>query len=173
MPIVRVIDSNGTTSIAATTASNGTASNAAPHRKNAAQRTRSDSPYQQRTSQKDNPTQVIIKQAVDYLIQQLEEGLSDAAALQENLPEIKVRAVYCGSLERFSPPGEDILLRSLKWGARQYRKWRSTAPPGTAAQKERPVPAYPFSPLPEAYVAALANELKLGIDLVQVEFAEK
>jgi glycosyltransferase involved in cell wall biosynthesis len=101
-----------------------------------------------------------------------EEGLSDAAALQETLPGIKVRAVYCGSLERLSPPGEDILLRSLKWGARQYRKWRSTAPPGTAAQKERPVPAYPFSPLPEAYVAALADELKLGIDLVQVEFAE-
>ncbi len=69
--------SNGTTSIAATTASNGAASNAAPPRKNAAQLTRSDSPYQQRTSQRDNPTQVIIKQAVDYLIQQLEAGKSE------------------------------------------------------------------------------------------------
>ena len=53
-------------------------SNAAPHRKNAAQRTnRSDSPYQQRTAQKDNPTQLLIKQAVDYLIKQLEAGHSE------------------------------------------------------------------------------------------------
>ncbi len=49
----------------------------APHRKNAALRTRSDSPYQQRTSQKDNPTQQLIKQAVDFLIQQLEAGKSE------------------------------------------------------------------------------------------------
>jgi N-terminal domain of anti-restriction factor ArdC len=54
---------------------------AAPHRKNAAQRTnRSDSPYQERTSQKDNPTQALIKQAVDYLIRQLEAGQSDMLA---------------------------------------------------------------------------------------------
>ena len=80
---------NGTTSIAATTASNGTASNATPHRKNAAQRTRSDSPYQQRTSQKDNPTQVIIKQAADYLIQQLEAGKSETLT------------AYLGAMARF------------------------------------------------------------------------
>jgi len=46
----------------------------APHSKNAA--LRSESPYQQRTSQKDNPTQQLIKQAVDYLLQQLEAGKS-------------------------------------------------------------------------------------------------
>jgi len=50
---------------------------ATPHRKNAARRSRSDSPYQQRTSQRDNPTQLLIKQAVDYLIQQLEAGKSE------------------------------------------------------------------------------------------------
>ena len=67
-----------TISNTATTASNGTASsNAAPHRKNAAQRNRSDSPYQGRTAQKDNPTQLIIKQAVDFLIQQVEAGKSE------------------------------------------------------------------------------------------------
>jgi len=67
------------TSIAATTASNGTAnSQAAPHSKNAAQRnTRTDSPYQGRTTQKDNPTQLIIKQAVDFLMQQVEAGKSE------------------------------------------------------------------------------------------------
>jgi hypothetical protein len=65
-------------SIAANTASNGAASSlAAPHRKNAAQRNRSDSPYQGRTAQRDNPTQLIIKQAVDYLIEQVRAGKSD------------------------------------------------------------------------------------------------
>jgi hypothetical protein len=55
--------SNNVTSIAANPTSNGTTSSqAAPHRKNAAQRNRSDSPYQGRTAQKDNPTQLIIKQ---------------------------------------------------------------------------------------------------------------
>jgi hypothetical protein len=71
--------------------SNGTAviSNAAPHRKNAARRTRSESSYQQRTTQKDNPTQQLIKQAVNYLIQQLEAGKS------ETLTE------YLGAMARF------------------------------------------------------------------------
>jgi len=52
-------------------------SNAAPHSNNAAQQNRSNSPYQQRTSQRDNPTQQLIKQAVEYLIQQLEAGKSE------------------------------------------------------------------------------------------------
>jgi len=56
---------------------NSGSSHTAPHSKNAALRTRSDSPYQQRTSQKDNPTQQLIKQAVDFLIQQLEAGKSE------------------------------------------------------------------------------------------------
>jgi hypothetical protein len=70
--------SSHTASIAATTASNGTAiGQGAPHRKNATQRNRSDSPYQGRTAQKDNPTQLIIKQAVDFLIRQVEAGKSE------------------------------------------------------------------------------------------------
>jgi hypothetical protein len=72
---------NGITSIATTTASNGTASTqAAPHSKNAAHRNRSDSPYQGRTAQKDNPTQLIIRQAVDFLIGQIEAGKSETLA---------------------------------------------------------------------------------------------
>ena len=55
-------------------ASSNTATTA-PHSKNAAHR--SESPYQQRTSQKDNPTQQLIKQAVDFLLQQLEAGKSE------------------------------------------------------------------------------------------------
>jgi hypothetical protein len=71
-------------------ASNGATSNhTAPHSKNAALRNRSDSPYQQRTAQKDNPTQQLIKQAVDFLIQQLEAGKSDTLA------------AYLGAMARF------------------------------------------------------------------------
>ncbi len=76
---------------AAFTANNGTAviSNAAPHRKNAARPPRSESPYQQRTTQKDNPTQQLIKEAVDYLIQQLEAGKSETLT------------AYLGAMARF------------------------------------------------------------------------
>jgi antirestriction protein ArdC len=52
-----------------------TSNTTAPHRKNAA--LPSQSPYQQRTSLKENPTQLLIKQAVDFLIQQLERGKSE------------------------------------------------------------------------------------------------
>jgi len=58
----------------AATSTNNNATTA-PHSKNAAHR--SESPYQQRTTQRDNPTQQLIKQAVDYLQQQLEAGKSE------------------------------------------------------------------------------------------------
>jgi hypothetical protein len=57
--------------------SSNTTTTTAPHSKNAALGNRSESPYQQRTSQRDNPTQQLIKQAVDHLIQQLEAGKSE------------------------------------------------------------------------------------------------
>jgi hypothetical protein len=58
-------------------ASSSTAASTAPHRKNAALRSNSESPYQQRTTQKDNPTQQLIKQAMDFLLKQLEAGKSE------------------------------------------------------------------------------------------------
>lgn len=72
--------STASISTAANIRSNSTAVSfsAAPHRQNAAQPfSRSESPYQQRTSAKDNPTQQAIKQAVDYLIEQLQQGKSE------------------------------------------------------------------------------------------------
>jgi antirestriction protein ArdC len=57
---------------AATTSNTATT---APHSNNAA--LPSQSPYQQRTTRRDNPTQQLIKQAVDYLLQQLEAGKSE------------------------------------------------------------------------------------------------
>jgi antirestriction protein ArdC len=59
----------------------------APHSKNAA--LPSQSPYQQRTTQKDNPTQQLIKQAVDFLLQQLEAGKSETLT------------AYLGAMARF------------------------------------------------------------------------
>ena len=47
----------------------------APHSNNAA--LRSESPYQQRTAQRENPAQQLIKQAVEFLLKQLEEGKSE------------------------------------------------------------------------------------------------
>jgi hypothetical protein len=52
--------------------------NSRNNRKEAQRKYRSDSPYQQRTTQRDNPTQMLIKQAVDHLIQQLEAGKSES-----------------------------------------------------------------------------------------------
>jgi len=68
--------------------SNGSSSTA-PHSKNAALRSISDSPYQQRTTQRENPTQQLIKQAVDYLLQQLEAGKSETLT------------AYLGAMARF------------------------------------------------------------------------
>lgn len=59
----------------------------APHRKNAA--LRSNSPYQQRTTERENPAQQLIKQAVDFLLKQLEEGKSEALT------------AYLGAMARF------------------------------------------------------------------------
>jgi hypothetical protein len=70
--------SNRTSNVATIASSNGATSiEAAPHRKNAAQRRPSESPYQGRTAQKDNPTQLIIRQAVDFLIEQVKAGKSE------------------------------------------------------------------------------------------------
>jgi antirestriction protein ArdC len=68
---------------------NGNSRTTAPHSKNAALRSISDSPYQQRTTQRENPTQQLIKQAVDYLLQQLEAGKSETLT------------AYLGAMARF------------------------------------------------------------------------
>lgn len=59
----------------------------APHRKNAAKR--SNSPYQQRNTERENPAQQLIKQAVEFLLKQLEDGKSEALT------------AYLGAMARF------------------------------------------------------------------------
>ena len=100
-----------------------------------------------------------------------DQGLADAAALQKQRPEIKVRAIYCGAPRRSAPRDSDILVRSLRWGARQYRRLKSP-PPQPRIEPAVEAPAYPFGPLPAKFVDALADELKQGPDLLQAEFAE-
>jgi hypothetical protein len=61
------------------TVSYSAAAASAERSRNTAQRKyRSDSPYQQRTTERDNPTQMLIRQAVEHLIRQLEAGKSEA-----------------------------------------------------------------------------------------------
>jgi len=92
-----------------------TSSSTAPHRAaqqecGAPQRV----PYQQRTTQRDNPTQQLIKQAVDFLIQQLEAGKSETltAYLRRNGP------VSCVFLREYfanrQTESSDILYTSLE-----------------------------------------------------------
>jgi hypothetical protein len=65
--------------MAVVTVSTAAARNGATHTRNHEQREhRSDSPYQQRTTQRDNPAQTLINQAVDQLIRQLGAGKSEA-----------------------------------------------------------------------------------------------
>ena len=71
----------------AATSTNSNFTTTAPHSNNAAHP--SKSPYQHRTSQRDNPTQLFIKQAVDYLLQQLEAGKSETLT------------AYLGAMARF------------------------------------------------------------------------
>jgi hypothetical protein len=59
----------------AATNSNRNINNNTPHGNNAA--LPSQSPYQQRTTQRENPTQQLIKQSVEFLLQQLEAGKSE------------------------------------------------------------------------------------------------
>ncbi len=101
-----------------------------------------------------------------------EQGVADAVALQAQLPEIKVRAVYCGPSDRMNRSKDDLLLRSLRWGGQQYRRLIHPAAQGAADEQDKEVPAYPFGPLPQTYLNALAAELSQGIELVQAEFAE-
>lgn len=101
-----------------------------------------------------------------------EEGLTAAASLQAELPDITVRAVYCGPPQRETQRKENILLRSLRCGVRRYRGLQSPPTQVSHQGEEQVLAYYPFGPLPEPYVDALAAELHQGVDLVQAEFAD-
>lgn len=89
-----------------------------------------------------------------------------AQELQRQLPTVRIRAVFCGTRP------QPLSFRALRRGvgvARRLLKPLVQRSPDTAA---RPLPWYPFQPLPEPLVAALQEEVDRGPDLCQAEFAE-
>ena len=95
-----------------------TSRGSAPHGKNAARRNRSDSPYQQRTTQRDNPTQLLIKQAVDYLIQPLEAGNSTGHLFHPPIPPEKLHLVSTKVTDSDSGKWLTIFLVEIQIGAK-------------------------------------------------------
>lgn len=99
-------------------------------------------------------------------------GLRDAVVLQAQLPEITVRAVDCRWPDELDKANDDLVMRKLRSATIRYSNWKNKRNRNAAAQAEEQIYIYPFEPLPEAFIDAVAEELSRGVDLVQVEFAE-
>jgi glycosyltransferase involved in cell wall biosynthesis len=89
-----------------------------------------------------------------------------ARELQEQLPGVRLRAVFCGA--RRAAWAVRGLRRGVRGAGRLLRPWRGRKPGGAAPC----LPAYPFGPLPAPFIEALQGELERGPDLCQAEFAE-
>jgi glycosyltransferase involved in cell wall biosynthesis len=89
-------------------------------------------------------------------------GLNNAKDLQGELPEVQVRAVFCGESPR---PMLKVIAQKMMRVAQELRYPRSAIPP-----VEDLKPGYYFDPLPAPYVVALQEELAKGKDLCQLEF---
>jgi len=100
-----------------------------------------------------------------------EEQKIHAQELAAQLPQIKVRAVFVGSSRPTSTPWPVRLLRRMAARARRTLA-RTRFPDSLANVATQPLPYYPFHPLSDSYIAALATEIQLGADLCQAEFAE-
>jgi glycosyltransferase involved in cell wall biosynthesis len=85
---------------------------------------------------------------------------ANALELAEMLPNVRVRGVRCEESFSFSRMSR-FLLRLLGLARRKL------VPPFPAIQW----PAYPFHPLPPPLIDALQEELGMGTDLFQAEFA--
>lgn len=89
-----------------------------------------------------------------------------AQELQRQLPRVRIRAAFCGTRP------QPLLFRALRRGVRGARHLLKPLVARGASASARPLPWYPFQPLPEPFVAALHEELDRGTDLCQAEFAE-
>ncbi len=99
-----------------------------------------------------------------------EAGRAYAKELQEQLPLVDVRAVFCNEVPRANAK---LSRRAVKWVVRRGRRlFQSPLPPFTAEPVQRCRPYYPFGPVSEKLIVALQEELSKGIDLCQAEFAE-
>jgi glycosyltransferase involved in cell wall biosynthesis len=94
-----------------------------------------------------------------------EAGVARARELQTQLPRVKLQAVFCGKPGATPNPLIQKVERVIQFGRRLLN----------APEKESPwpdVPYYPFSPLPDKFIAAVDAEVAKGVDLCQAEFAE-
>ncbi len=89
-----------------------------------------------------------------------------AQELQKRLSGVRIRAVFCGT----RPP--PLSLRVWHRGAGVARSLLKPLVHRGPDIPPRPLPWYPFQPLPEPLVVALQEELERGTDLCQAEFAE-
>lgn len=86
---------------------------------------------------------------------------ADAHSLAEKLPNVKVRAVFCGQ------PSGKRPVRLVKDALHAAREWIKGP-----YLPDDDTPYYPFSPPAAGLIDALSEELKNGVDLFQAEFAE-
>lgn len=105
-----------------------------------------------------------------------EAGLAHAEALRRELPNVRVREVFCGTPAPAPPPPPRVNLaaRCARWGLRQGRRWLSPPPPisSPVAIVPEEKPYFPFYAQPEKFLAAVDEEVRRGPDLCQAEFAD-
>lgn len=92
-------------------------------------------------------------------------GLQAAAELQTRLPQVKVRAVLCGT-----PIPSGLRAWSRRLGGGGWRKIRQLLAKPSASSP--PALFYPFNPVPVEFVLVLQEELGRHPDICQVEFSE-
>src|SRR6266508_691619 len=99
-----------------------------------------------------------------------EAGMANAKVLLAELPNVNVRAVFCGTPP---PPKPKLRIRMARSIVRCGRRLLAPPEPQTALQPDSAGSLrYPFSPVSENLIAALQDELSKGVDLCQAEFAE-
>lgn len=92
-----------------------------------------------------------------------------AQELQAQLPQVKIRAVYCGERAPSQPSARRFLAALARRTIRYGKRLLAPPPPRTPQSNGL---FYPFDPLPEAMIRVLDEELAKGVDVCQAEFAE-
>lgn len=96
-----------------------------------------------------------------------EMGMAHARELQEQLPQVTVRAVFCGLLP---PPKPKPLVQVARAVVHVGRQWLNPPVPSFTNPDQSLKPTYAFDPLPAPFIAALEEVLAQGADLCQLEF---
>lgn len=92
-------------------------------------------------------------------------------ALAASIPQVRVRGVWCArDRSGLARTIANDIRALLRWTARSIRRFgfRKESNPHSFIGK----PYDPFTSLPSEYINALSEEIEIGADVVQVEFAE-